>query len=236
MRLNDRPTPFDESDWTIIGVQRTFQPPIVPSLVHVDAAELARVVGRHDHADTVRLQTVDDAAATQAAALAAVEARLAAAGIEVRSTRTGAEDRRIFGERFNLLTVILLVMAFLLGTVGGLGLMGTMSINVLERRREIGVMRAIGASNGAVMRLVVVEGVVVGLMSWAGALVLAQPMSRLMSYAVGMAFLKRPLSYGFDWRAPLMWIVIVVVIAALSSLLPAWSAARISVRETLAYE
>ena len=154
----------------------------------------------------------------------------------MRSTRTGAEDRRIFGERFNLLTVILLVMAFLLGTVGGLGLMGTMSINVLERRREIGVMRAIGASNGAVMRLVVVEGVVVGLMSWAGALVLAQPMSRLMSYAVGMAFLKRPLSYGFDWRAPLMWIVIVVVIAALSSLLPAWSAARISVRETLAYE
>ena len=227
LRLGD-----EETDWTIIGVQRTFQPPIVPSLVHVDATELARVVGRHDHADTVRLQTVDDAAATQAA----VEARLAAAGIEVRSTRTGAEDRRIFGERFNLLTVILLVMAFLLGTVGGLGLMGTMSINVLERRREIGVMRAIGASNGAVMRLVVAEGVAVGLMSWAGALVLAQPMSRLMSYAVGMAFLKRPLSYGFDWRAPLMWIVIVVVIAALSSLLPAWSAARISVRETLAYE
>jgi len=226
----------EETAWTIVGVQRAFQPPIAPAQVYVSDASLAQVAGQHDHADTLRLQTNDDAPETQAAALAAVEDRLAAAGIEVRSTRTGAEDRRVYGERFNLLTIILLVLAFLLGTVGGLGLMGTMSLNVLERRREIGVMRAIGASNAAVMRLVVVEGVAVGLMSWLGALVLAQPMSRMMAYAVGMAFLKRPLSFGFDWRAPLMWVGIVVAIAALSSLLPAWSAARLSVRETLAYE
>ena len=231
LRLGD-----EELEWTIVGVRRSFQPPLAPALVYVDAAELAQVAGRYDHADTVRLQTTDDDAATQAAALAAAEARLAAAGIEVRSTRTGAEDRRIFTERFNILTVILLALALLLGTVGGLGLMGTMSINVLERRREIGVMRAIGASNGAVMRVVVVEGVAVGLMSWVGALIVAQPLSRFMAAAVGGAFLNRPLSYAFDWRAPLMWIAIVIVIAALSSLLPALSAARLSVRETLAYE
>ena len=226
----------EDTTWTIVGVQRTFQPPIAPAQVYAIAGELSHIAGQHERADALRLQTRDDEAATQAKALAAVEERLTAAGIEVRSTRTGAEDRRIFSERFNILTVILLVLALLLGTVGGLGLMGTMSINVLERRREIGLMRAIGASNSAVMRVVVVEGVAVGLMSWLGALILSQPLSRLMAAAVGNAFLKRPLSYAFDWRAPLMWIVIVVVIAALSSLLPALSAARLSVRETLAYE
>ena len=41
--------------------------------------------------------------------------------------------------------------------------MGTMSINVLERMREIGVMRAIGASNGDIQSSVIVEGMVVGL-------------------------------------------------------------------------
>ena len=225
-----------ETEWTIVGLRRSFQPPISPPLTYVDGAELAALIGRYGHADTLRLQTAAADEAGQAAALAEVQSRLTAAGVEIRSTRTGAEDRRIFSERFNILTVILMVLAILLGTVGGLGLMGTMSINVLERRREIGVMRAIGASNGAVMRVVLVEGVAVGLMSWAVGLLVSQPMSRLLAYMVGMSFVKLPLSYAFDWRAPLLWIVIVVVIAALSSLLPAWSAARLSVRETLAYE
>lgn len=226
----------EETAWRIIGVRDAYQIVIAPAQVYVAVADLARVAGRYDHADTLRLATTADAPATQAAALAEVEARLAGAGIEVLSTRTGGEDRRIFTERFNILTVILLTLAFLLGIVGGLGLMGTMSINVLERRREIGVMRAIGASNGAIRRIVVVEGVAVGLMSWVGALILAQPMSRLLSYGVGLVFLQRPLRYAFDWRAPLLWLVAVVVIAALSSLWPAASAARLSVRETLAYE
>ena len=53
--------------------------------------------------------------------------------------------------QFNILVVFLLIMATLLAVVGALGLTGTMSINVLERIREIGVMRAIGASTGAIM-------------------------------------------------------------------------------------
>jgi putative ABC transport system permease protein len=225
-----------EIEWTIVGVRRSFQPPIIAPLVYVDETELAQSIGHFDHADTIRIDTTADDAATHNSVLAEAESRLGAAGIEIRSTRTGAEDRRIFTERFNILTVILLVLAFLLGTVGGLGLMGTMSINVLERRREIGVMRAIGASNRSVMAIVVVEGVAIGLLSWVGALLVAQVLSRFMAYAVGMSFVKLPLSYMFDWRAPLMWIGIVVVIASLSSMLPAYSAVRMSVRETLAYE
>lgn len=226
----------EETEWTVAGIRRSFQPPILPALVYVDGQELAQLIGRFDHTDTIRIETVGDDAVTQEATLEAVETRLAAAGIEIRSTRTGAEDRRIFTERFNILTVILLVLAFLLGTVGGLGLMGTMSINVLERRREIGVMRAIGASNRSVMAIVVVEGVAIGLLSWVGALLVAQLLSRFMAYAVGMSFVKLPLSYMFDWRAPLMWVGIVVLIATLSSMVPAYSAARMSVRETLTYE
>ena len=61
-----------------------------------------------------------------------------------------------------MIYVFLIVMSVILGGVGGLGLMTTMSLNVLERRREMGVLRAIGASPRAVWLIVVAEGVVIG--------------------------------------------------------------------------
>ncbi len=129
-----------------------------------------------------------------------------------------------------------MVMAFLLATVGSLGLVGTMSINVLERRREIGVLRAIGASTRSVLRIFVIEGVLIGVLSWAGALLLSQPLSRILSRIVGMTFAKLPLSYVFDLRAPLLWLIVVIAVSALASLAPARNAADLTVRETLTYE
>jgi putative ABC transport system permease protein len=126
-------------------------------------------------------------------------------------------------------------MAVLLAVVGGLGLMGTMSINVIERTREIGVMRAIGASNRAVLQIVMVEGMLVGGLSWCVGVLVALPISKLLSGAVGIA-LQTPLSHVFSMLGVLLWLGIVVVLAALASFLPAWSAARVTVRDVLAYE
>ena len=127
-------------------------------------------------------------------------------------------------------------MAVLLAVVGGLGLMGTMSLNVLERTREIGVMRAIGASDGAVRQVFMVEGILIGMLSWLLGAGLALPLSKLLSDAVGLAFTKAPLSYTFSLNGVLLWFVVVVILAALASFLPARSASRLTVREVLAYE
>jgi putative ABC transport system permease protein len=127
-------------------------------------------------------------------------------------------------------------MAVLLAVVGGLGLMGTMSLNVLERTQEIGVMRAIGASDGAVRQVFMVEGILIGLISWLLGAGLALPLSKLLSDAVGLAFTKAPLSYTFSLNGVLLWFVVVVILAALASFLPARSASRLTVREVLAYE
>jgi len=127
-------------------------------------------------------------------------------------------------------------MAVLIALVGGLGLMGTMSINVLERTREIGVMRAVGASDGAVLRVFVVEGLFIGLLSWLAGILLSLPISKLLSDVVGVSFLDEPLIYTFSLRGALLWLGLVLLLAGLASLLPAWNAARLTVREVLAYE
>jgi putative ABC transport system permease protein len=114
--------------------------------------------------------------------------------------------------------------------------MGTMSINVLEQTREIAVMRAIGASNGALRSLVVAEGVLIGVISWIIGAALAIPLSVALSTIVGNAFLRAPLSYAFSLSGAALWLVVVILLAALASILPAWNASRVSVRDALAYE
>lgn len=231
MRIGDQ-----EEMWRVVGINQVFRPPIAPAIIYVNQPYFWRVLGYTNQTDTVRLLTAQHDAATHARVAQQAVDRLRAAGIEVSSTRTATEDRAIFTERFNIITVVLMFMSFLLATVGSLGLMGAMGINVLERRREIGVMRAIGASTPSVLQIFLVEGIIIGVVSWLGALVLSQPLSRVWSRVIGMTFAKLPLTYVFDLRAPLFWFLIVVLVSALASLLPARNAASLSVRETLAYE
>lgn len=226
----------DELTWTIVGVTETFQPPLAPSMLYVNQASLWQQMGYHNRADTLRILTVDHEPETHRTVAQSLESALTQAGIGIRSTRTSTEDRRIFGERFTIITSVLLIMSFLLATVGSLGLMGTMSINVLERRREVGVMRAIGATTNSILQIFVIEGVMIGVISWLGGLFASFPISYLMSIRIGMVFAKQPLTYIYDGRGPFLWLVIVIGVAALASVVPARNAANLLVRETLAYE
>lgn len=226
----------EELTWRITGVTETFQPPLAPATLYVNQESLWRQLGYHNQTDTLRFLTLEHDAATHVAVAQALEERLTTAGIGIRSTRTSTEDRRIFGERFTIITSVLLIMAFLLAVVGSLGLMGTMSINVLERKREVGVMRAIGATTASILQIFVIEGMIIGALSWIGGLLASFPISYLMSIRIGMVFTKQPLTYIYDERGPFLWLFIVLMVAALASLVPANNAANLLVRETLAYE
>jgi ABC-type lipoprotein release transport system permease subunit len=97
-------------------------------------------------------------------------------------------------------------------------------------------MRAIGASNGAVLQVFIVEGVIIGLMSWLLGTLLSLPVGKLISDAVGMQTINTPLSYTVPPVGVLFWLGLVVLLSALASYIPAQSAASLSVRDVLAYE
>jgi putative ABC transport system permease protein len=130
----------------------------------------------------------------------------------------------------------MMVMAILIAIVGGLGLAGTMSINVMERTREIGVMRAIGASNGNIQSIVIIEGMVVGLISWLIAIVFSIPITNILCYGVGASILTAPMPPVYDVNGSLTWLAGTLLIATIASTLPARHASRLTVKDTLAYE
>jgi putative ABC transport system permease protein len=127
-------------------------------------------------------------------------------------------------------------MALLTAIVGAMGLTGTMGMNVLERTREIGIMRAIGAGNNEVMRMVIVEGVVIGSISWILGIFLAIPLTYLLSWIVSLAVFETPIRVVFTPTGYIIWLGIVLLLSALASVVPARNAARLTIREVLAYE
>lgn len=228
LRVNGR-----DATWTLVGIAES---PTRRPFLYANAGPVEQASHDVGRASVVLLRTEARDQAAQDRVGKAVADHLETVGVRVAATTTIAEVRTTQERLFDVLVIFLTTMALLLGVVGGLGLTGTMSINVVERAREIGVIRAVGASDGAVLRLFLVEGVLIGLISWAVGAVLAIPISRTLSDALGMVFLSRPLSYAISPEGIVLWLGVVLVLAALASLLPAWRASRLAVREVLAYE
>jgi putative ABC transport system permease protein len=157
-------------------------------------------------------------------------------GFKVRIAEAGRASLDAAVESLDTLVVFLLIMAVLTAIVGSMGLTGTMGMNVLERTREIGIMRAIGADDRAVMRTVIAEGIFIGTISFGLAVVLSIPFTYLLSTIVSLAVFQTPIEVVFTYSGYAIWLGLVLALSALASILPARNAARLTIREVLAYE
>jgi putative ABC transport system permease protein len=222
-----------ENDWVVVGITRGV---LTGPNAFVNFDYYGRLTNSVDRAQISLVRLVDRAPENQTEMGKFLEDRYRGSGFRVQQMQTIGQLRSTISTVFDVIIIFLLAMAVLLGVVGGLGLMGTMSINVIERTREIGVMRAIGASNGAVLRIVLVEGLIIGLISWIIGGAIALPASRLLTNTVGMVLLQAAPSYIFSTGGAFLWLVIVLLLAFLASFLPARQASRLTVREVLSYE
>jgi putative ABC transport system permease protein len=226
----------------VYGKERTFR--IVGSYIGTAFAAvlyanydyIAHITDRVDEADALMVRTEAKDVASINASARALEDEFERVGVGVDTVGTIINERKEAEASFDVLVALLFVMAGLLALVGGLGLMGTMSINVLERTREIGVLRAIGAPNRGVAQVFILEGIAIGLISWFMGALLAIPMTRGLNDALGGVILGVPLTYSYSMQGLWLWLGIVLLLSALASFIPARNASRLTVREVLAYE
>jgi len=225
-----------EQTYTIVGVMNMMGNSTIGYFTVMDYAAYARHVREPNRANAIIL-TLDPGSLEQQRAIAsAVETRYDRANLRVISNFLIAEERQEIDGAFGIIVALLMVMTLVLAAVGGLGLMGTMSLNVIERTREIGVMRAYGASSTAVFRIVILEGLLIGMLSWILAIGLSLPLSVFLAHNIGVAFLDYPMPASISPDGVLTWAGLVLVISVLASLFPALNAVRLTVTEVLAYE
>jgi putative ABC transport system permease protein len=93
------------------------------------------------------------------------------------------------------------------------------------------VLSAIGATPGAIARMVWAEAVVLASLGWAAAVLVSLPASWLLESIVGSIFFRAPLAFEISVEATAAWLVVALALASIASLAPAGRAARLSVRE-----
>lgn len=228
LKVNER-----ETTWEVVGIAKEAM--AMPN-AYTNYAYFAKATRLMGYAGSVRIVTEGHDEASHEAVAQSLEQNLEDAGLDVILTEWMTRRRIIIEDHFALITDFLMATSILIAVVGGLGLASTMSINVIERTREIGIMRAIGASTRSVLQIIVVEGVLIGLLSWCIASVFALPLSIIISNILGTILMQTTLSFAFSFSGLVTWFVIVVVFTAIASFSPAWSASRLTVRDVLAYE
>jgi putative ABC transport system permease protein len=223
-----------ESTWTVVGLILHVNNLQRDNFVPFDA--LARETGNVNRGVLLMVQSKEHDAAAHKELTRALREAYEARHMELVVTQSAGEVRQTNKAVFSTITYLMLAMTVLAAVVGSIGLMSTMSVNVVERRREIGVMRAIGATSVSILSIFVVEGMLVGVLSWLLAVPLSYPGARLFNNLVSTELFQIPLDFDYSVLGIVLWLAIVVVLSALASLWPALSATQVSVREALSYE
>jgi putative ABC transport system permease protein len=205
--------------------------PITGGAAYMEAEALGALLARGHVAESYRV-AVEPTAALEPVSRALARA-LADRGITVTGITTRGRASAAQGGHVAVLVAALGFIAVVMTVVGLLGLSSSLGVAVAERTRELGVLRAIGATPGQVQRMVVFEGVALAGVSWVGAVAVSTILSGVVARVLA-SISAQPLAPRQSVVASALWLVVVLGGAALVSVVPARRAARMSVREAVA--
>ena len=225
-----------KTKWILIGVVKSFfSQPDGAGSAYVPYEYYCKIMGVPKSVRSIMLK-VDRKGKVAGEFTKDLEAKMKAAGLQVQRVFTIDQEIESLNTFFLIMLGIFSIMSVLMGFIGALGIAGTMGMNVIERIREIGVMRAIGADNRQIINIFLFEGVLISFISWAFSIVFALLISYPACYFIGKIMFQSPLSYVFSLKGALIWLVCSLAFGALASIAPAKQASKISVRDAIAYE
>jgi putative ABC transport system permease protein len=224
-----------EEEWTVVGIFR-FVSMVGDTLAYADYDYIADQLDISNQAFSYRLMTEEHSLQKQKEVAQKLDKYLTDHGFEVNSINPGLLIQEENSRAIDVLVVFLLIMALLTAFVGSIGLTGTMGMNVLERTREIGVMRAIGAVDNEIVKSVIIEAMMIGLITWFLAIGLSFPISDVLLNIISESMMGSAMDLTFAPEGVVIWLGVVILLSVVASIIPARNAARLTINEVLAYE
>lgn len=168
--------------------------------------------------------------------MADIEVQSKVNGLDILSIMSSKRASRIIYAHLDGIIDALLLLAALMLFVGVLGMASGISTSVVERTREIGILRAIGGKPSAIRSILSAESIVMATLGWFMALIVAQPISRVLADYFGTVLVEYPFAYEGSLMGVAISLAGAIVLALLSTIVPAFLANRQPVKEAIAYE
>jgi putative ABC transport system permease protein len=224
--------PGGKADWQISG---TVKEAFGAAAVYVDLETYNRFSRKAGKNNRILVRTISKNNKKISAIRKELEKRFALNQLDVYAANQTAEIKTAVDNHLQMMVMFLVTMSLFTVFVGGIGLMAAMGINVMEQTREIGIMRTIGASNPDLFKIILFEGGLTGMISWAAALFLTLPLSRVIGNVFSNIMLGINLDFSFSWAGMILWLFIIILFSLLASYLPAKRASRLVINKALAY-
>jgi len=166
-----------------------------------------------------------------------VEDAIKKMGFNTFSLLDASQSLRTF---FRVLDLFLLIFGSLALAVASIGIVNTLVMAILERRREIGIMKAIGASDGDVKKLFFAEAGAMGIVGGIAGVALGWAIGRIINLGTNVYLRRESLTPDNFWSVP-WWLVAVAIgfsflVSLISGLYPAGRAAKLDPVQALRYE
>jgi putative ABC transport system permease protein len=219
------------AQWRVIGVTREA---FAPATAYVSQRRLTDLATASGMANSLRVALVRADPSALTTARMELDRNLERDGLRVTGSVTKAEARYGFDQHLLMVYVFLLTTSALIAIVGGLGLMTSTTLNIIERQREIGVLRAIGATTRMVLLSVIAESVLMGVAGWATATAIGWPVSKALGDGLTFAMFQTSLDFRFDPTGPVVWLALSISLSIVASLVPAIRISRVTIYQALA--
>jgi putative ABC transport system permease protein len=225
-----------EDEWQVIGLyEPVFISDYVPETIYAPLEAMYQTTKKYNQGSYLYIRTISNDAASVTALTTQLKNMYEARNLKTAGSQTQPDLRNTYQWQFSTVVYMLLALSVIVALVGGLALMGTLSIAVIERTKEIGVLRAVGARSRTILGIFIMEGLLQGWLSWLIAIPISFLASPVVANQLGIAMFGATLDYRYDWLAAAIWFIVVSIISVIASILPARGAANISVRDSLAY-
>jgi putative ABC transport system permease protein len=230
---------INEEEFKIRGILEPIGNSEDDSSIIIDIESFRKIFGIPERVDYIMLQVEDSEKVLEIAERTEEKLR------KFRGLNENTQDFSIltldeilesFRNILGIITYFLAGIAAISLLVGGIGIANTMYTSILERTKEIGIMKAIGARNSDILKIFLIESGLLGLVGGIIGVILGYGASKLIEFIIVTQFNTNLLSVSASLPLILGCLIFSFLVGILSGIFPAFNSSKINVVDALRYE